>query len=123
MNIVIIVLLTASLLLFIASFFQQDQAKLLAKEVEQLSLKMLQEHYLMKRRLKVLEEELLLSGTSIPPIQEAEDPPNEILKNHVLALHNQGLKVEQISKQSSLSVSMIKQIIKTNQHEFGGWNR
>ncbi|MBS4194688.1 hypothetical protein [Lederbergia citri] len=122
MDTIIIILLSLAVLLFVISFFQSDKVKVLEKEVEQLSMNMLQDHYLMKKRLKVLEEELLIGQSFIndSPKHEKTREPNEILKNHVLALYNQGLDIQQISKQSSLSVETVKDIIKRRQDTFGG---
>ncbi|MCJ8006835.1 hypothetical protein ACFFF5_01050 [Lederbergia wuyishanensis] len=122
MDTIIIFLLGLSIVLFIISFFQTDKVKVLEKEVEQLSMNVLQDHYLMKKRLKVLEEELLMGQNFIDdiPRRELDQEPNEILKNHVLALYNQGLEIQQISKQSSLSVETVKNIIKKRQGTIGG---
>ncbi|MCR2820398.1 hypothetical protein [Lederbergia panacisoli] len=120
MDTIIIILLCLSVLLFVLSFFQTDKVKVLEKEVEQLSMNVLQDHYLIKKRLKVLEEELLMGQNFIDELPKRDKEPNEILKNHVLALYNQGLEIQQISKQSSLSIDTVKNIIKRRQDSFGG---
>lgn len=113
MDTIIIILLSLSVILFIISFFQQDRTKMLEKELEQLSMTVLQENYMTKKRLKVLEEELLLDQDLFHSNSKVEnEKPNEILKNHVLALYHQGLQIEQISKQSSLPIQTVKNIIK-----------
>lgn len=108
---IIIILLSASILLFIISFFQKDSVKIIEKEVEQLSMNMLQEQYMLKKRMKVLEEELLLEDDLLPTQPRKTNTPNEILKSHVLALYNQGLDMKQISQQSSLPLAAVKDII------------
>ncbi|MBS4199672.1 hypothetical protein KHA93_08385 [Bacillus sp. FJAT-49732] len=122
METIIVILLGLSIVLFIISFFQTDKVKVLEKEIEQLSMNVLQDHYLLKKRLKVLEEELLMGQSIIDdvPKREFDREPNEILKNHVLALYNQGLEIKQISKQSSLSVETVQNIINRRQDVFGG---
>jgi len=63
--------------------------------------------------MKILEEELLIGGQA-PHNASFSAPRNEInaiLKNQVIALHKQGLNVEQISKQSALSISEVQKII------------
>lgn len=113
MNTLIIILLSISILLFILSFFQPDKTKTIEKDMEQLSMKILQENYLLKKRVKILEEELLLEESSFNNISKppATSQPNEILKNHVIALYNQGLDLKQISKQSSLPIQTIRSIV------------
>ena len=63
MDTIIIILLSTSILLFIISFFQKDKTKQLEKELEELSFSVLQENYQLKKRMKVLEEELLMEDT------------------------------------------------------------
>lgn len=116
MNTAIMYLLGAAIVLFLLSFLLKDKSKELEKDMEELSMKFLQENYQLKKRLKVLEEELLLE----PEIQSQEPLPaeepvgrvNEILKNHVLALYGQGLDLAAISKQSSLPIEDIRHILR-----------
>ena len=112
MDTIIIILLSTSILLFIISFFQKDRTKQLEKELEELSFSVLQENYQLKKRMKVLEEELLMEDTLLDakPLRSSGEP-NEILKNHVLALYNQGLNIQQIANQSSLSPDIVGKII------------
>ncbi|MCJ7843415.1 hypothetical protein MUB24_21570 [Lederbergia sp. NSJ-179] len=124
MNILVIILLSLAILLFLVSLFQPDKTKALEKEMEQLSMKMLQENYLLKKRVKVLEEELLITDLQGPlPKQNQVNRPNEILKNQVIALYHQGLNLGQISKQSSLPMNKVQQIIKTYEAAVGGHQR
>lgn len=115
MTIVIISLLSLSSLLFIISFFQRDRYKTLEKDVEELSMNFLQENYTLKKRLKVLEEELLMEEGPVfqaPPPQRPKKKVHEIVKNQVLALHAQGMNMEQIAKQSALPVMDVQEIIR-----------
>ncbi|MEK3890730.1 hypothetical protein [Bacillus sp. FSL K6-3431] len=112
METVIIILLSAAILLFLVSFFQKDRVKIMEKEVEQLSMNVLQEQYMLKKRMKVLEEELLVDDDLLQSqANQGFNSPNEILKSHVLALYNQGLNIQQISNQSSLPVEKVQDII------------
>lgn len=112
MDTLIISLLCGSILLFIVSFFQKDKTKQLEKEVEELGLTVLKEHYQLKKRMKVLEEELLIEESlmGIEP-KVAGQEINEILKSQVLSLYSQGVNLKQISSQSSLSLDTVKKII------------
>ncbi|WP_313430956.1 hypothetical protein [Siminovitchia terrae] len=117
MNIAIIILLSASLLLFIISFFQKDKTRELEAEFEELSMSLLQDYHNLKKRIGILEEELLLEKQVVHPLHNklTEERPvvHEVLKNQVLALHQQGIDLQQISKQSSLSPQMVKKIIES----------
>ena len=118
MTTIIISLLSLSILLFVVSFFQRDRYKTIEKDVEELSMNFLQENYTLKKRLKVLEEELLMDEG--PLFQHAAPPKrpkkkvHEIVKNQVLALHSQGMNMEQIAKQSALPLSDVEEIIQNS---------
>ena len=119
MDIAILILLGASALCFILSFLQKDPAKQLEREMEELTMTLFKESQNMKKRISILEEELLMekgmvdmaasrtSGAAILP------NVNEILKNQVLALYERGVSLEQISRQSSLSTKTVQQIIES----------
>jgi hypothetical protein len=117
MDIAIIVLFSVSAFFFIVAFFQKDHGKQLEKEVEELTITLLEENQKMKKRISILEEELLLDKGLSEPFSPKEQgvPPleniNAILRNQVLALHKRGISLEQISKQSSLAAETVKRII------------
>lgn len=116
MNGLIIGLAAAGIVFFLLSFFVKDRSRLLEKEVEDLSLQFLQETYQLKKKIKVLEEELLI-GPPVTSLQktaaagETAASVNEILKNQVISLYYQGVKLEDIARQSSLSLSQVRQIL------------
>ncbi|WP_100331569.1 hypothetical protein [Bacillus xiapuensis] len=124
----IIGLASAALLLFLFSFFQKDSYSKLEKEVEELSMQFLQETYQLKKKIKILEEELLMDDsfenseakTSTPLSQPSV---NAILKNQVISLYNQGANLNSIAQQSSLSLEQVKKILKPYMNQArGGWH-
>ncbi|WP_409289287.1 hypothetical protein [Peribacillus sp. SCS-37] len=120
MELVILTLLILSAVLFVLSFLRKDGVKVLEKEVEQLSLSYMQDMYRLNKKISILEEELLqdsIGGFNSTGNREPEkNSVNEILKNQVLALYRQGLSVERISAQSTLSQEEILEIIEEGQH-------
>ncbi|WP_338470254.1 hypothetical protein R4Z10_15815 [Niallia sp. XMNu-256] len=79
-------------------------------------MQQLQEIYQMKKKLKVLEEELLVTEmdepTSVTSFSRKENKDvHDIIKNQVWSLSKQGIPVEQIAKQSSLSVTDVESIL------------
>jgi hypothetical protein len=52
-------LLAFAIIVLILSFFKRDKVNELEEQLEQLSLTVMQEHYQIKKRIKILEEELL----------------------------------------------------------------
>ncbi|KAA0549410.1 hypothetical protein FZW96_05740 [Bacillus sp. BGMRC 2118] len=59
MEYIMIGLLSFAVLLLILSFFKRDKVNDIEEQLEQLSLTVMQENYQMKKRIKILEEELL----------------------------------------------------------------
>lgn len=74
---------------------------------------------MIKKKLKVLEEELLVSDESFQPAlsmrqhtyENEKKEVHEIIKNQVWSLLQQGLSVEQIARQSSLAPSEVESIL------------
>ncbi|BCB04823.1 helix-turn-helix domain-containing protein [Bacillus sp. KH172YL63] len=112
MELLFIGLVSFSILLLLISFFQKDRYREIEKEIEELSMNVLQENYQLKKRLRVLEEELMMDGDA--PVKKrtsVRNPIHEVVKNQVLALHQQGISIDQIAKQSALSKSEVQQLI------------
>ncbi|NHM30315.1 hypothetical protein [Neobacillus terrae] len=121
-------LLGFSIILFIISFFQRDTYKSLKDEFDQFTMQQVQENYLLKKKLKVLEEELLVNDIEAPsvPLRFKEEGSrnqkreiHDIIKNQVLALAQQGKPIEQIAQQSSLSINEVYAILK----ELSEWGK
>jgi uncharacterized protein YoxC len=58
----IVSILIVAVVLFVLSFFMNDRLEELENQVEQLSITTMQDTYQMKKKVKVLEEELLSDG-------------------------------------------------------------
>lgn len=115
-------LLAFSLLLLIISAFLKDPYKKIREEIDQLSMQQIQDMYIVKKKLKVLEEELLVndinfqraSSVRSSSISNEKKEIHVIIKNQVWSLVQQGLTVEQIARQSSLTPSEVESIISEN---------
>jgi hypothetical protein len=112
MNAVYIGLLTIAILLLIYSFFKKDPVHRLEKELEELTLTHMQDMYNVKRKIKILEEELFIQDSAEAVAKQPH--VNEILKAQVLSLFQQGLSLDQISKQSTLPMETVRKIIEDN---------
>lgn len=112
-------LLGVSILLFIFSFFAKDPYKSLQDTMDQLSLQTYQELHKVKKKLKLLEEELLLDTIDLSPNYSSTASAratkgssiHAIIKNQIWSLAAQGVPVEQIANQSSLSIYEVERII------------
>lgn len=110
MNGLLIGLAAGGTAFIVLSFFLKDRQRLLEKDLEELSLHMLQEHYQINKKIRLIEEELLISDDLSSSIKKT-GPINQIIQNQVIALYNQGVDISQIAGQSSLSVEQVKRIL------------
>lgn len=111
---VIITLIVVSIVLFVLSFFMNDKFSEIENDLEQFSISSMQDTYQIKKKLKVLEEELLTgsyAGESLATNEGYhEEQPMMIQKVH--NLHKQGSSVEEISNLTNLTEHDVKTIIK-----------
>lgn len=142
-----LIIMIIGIVVIIVSFFVKDKSAKVEKELDDLSINIYQETNSLKRRIKTLEEELLVEpnfqvkapkaaqakqqdamatfqqvaaqvkaaqsyGTQTQQAKASTSKPiNGILVSQVLALHSQGLSIEEISKRSTLSYTQIQSII------------
>ena len=130
-----VIIMIVGILCIIVSFFLKDSTKRVERDVEELSINIYQETNNIKRRLKIVEEELLLepnfqikaakktqpaaNGNGSPQTssihtftqQRMSKPINSILMSQVLELNKQGLSIPEISKLSTLSEEQVIEII------------
>ena len=109
-----IIIMILGVLLIALSFFIKDTSKKVETEVEDLSFTVYQETSALKRRLKVIEEELLIEPINSAPKKSASAVKpviHEIIKSQVLELHKQGYSLKDISSRSSLTIEEVKSVI------------
>ena len=114
MGYLIISLFVLAALLFAISFFLKDPYKELREEIDQLTIQQIQDLYQIKKKLKVLEEELLVNDTTLEKqtsFNTGKNQIHDIIKNQVWSLAQQGMDINQIAKQSSLSNKEVQEII------------
>lgn len=104
----VISLLIIAISLFIISFFTNDRFKDIENQVEQLSLSNLQDSYQMKRKIKILEEELLPSQFDF----SNQTGTKSTLEKQVESLYQQGYTIAQISQATKVSEYDIESLIK-----------
>ncbi|SOC21151.1 hypothetical protein SAMN05880501_112135 [Ureibacillus xyleni] len=128
------ILMIIGIICIFLSFFLKDSAKKVEQELEDLSISIYQETNALKKRLKVVEEELLLEPNfnvkspvstkkqmdtykqqvptkSFKTSQTKQTQINEILVAQVIALNKQGYPIDEISKMSTLSNEQIQSIL------------
>lgn len=112
---VFVTIIVIGLVLLICSFFMKDKLSDLEDQLEQFSISTMQDTYQMKKKIKILEEELLTEnlgdhGSSIPA--SVENKP--LLIQKVYHLHEQGFSPEDISKQTNLDRHDVQTILNNN---------
>lgn len=109
-----LILMGAGILVIIVSLFM-SRSKNEDADTEDISVTLYKETSQIKRRLKVIEEELLLDSVPLKPSpsKPATAGIHQILVSQVLALHKQGYNIVQIAERSSLTVQQIEKIIAT----------
>jgi Mor family transcriptional regulator len=114
MGYIIISLVALAAILFILSFFLKDPYMELREELDQLTIQQIQDLYQIKKKLKVLEEELLVNDSILDKqssFNTGKKQIHDIIKNQVWSLAQQGMDLNQIAKQSSLSTHEVQEII------------
>ena len=129
METIIVLLFSLAIVLLIISFFGKDKVAKLEEDLEQMTLTYMQDIYQLKKKVKILEEEFVIQDDPVPSVKDQStvtsndiEPIHEILKSQVLSLYSQGLTLDQIARQSSLTkeqtISVIEQQrLRVNEHE------
>lgn len=73
MLITIVTILAIGLILFILSYFMNDRIEEVENQLEQFSITTMQDTYQMKKKIKILEEELLPESTSHSTVSNNKD--------------------------------------------------
>ena len=120
MEMLIVLLFSLAIVLLIISFLGKDKVAKLEEDLEQMTLTYMQDIYQLKKKVKILEEEFVIQDDPVSSVKDQStvtsndiEPIHEILKSQVLSLYSQGLTLDQIARQSSLTkeqtISVIEQ--------------
>lgn len=117
------ILIVIAIIIYLLSFFKQSKLENLEKQVEQLSLSMIQESYHLKKQIKVLQEELMIDSFQSPRGEGMHIRPidfNNTLPVHtqIIHFHKEGYSIQEIAKQTSLPLEEVRLIIQ--QQHWGG---
>ncbi|GAB2573352.1 hypothetical protein [Gracilibacillus alcaliphilus] len=98
--------------LWITSFFLQDKFKHLEEQMEQLSISSLQETYQLKKKINVLEEELLMDDFSMQRSLQFKTQMSASVISEVKELYQQGHDTDSIAEQLNLDEYDVIAIVK-----------
>lgn len=110
MEYAMIILLALAILLLVISYYGKDPVKMLQEEMEQLSLSVIQETYLLKKKIKVLEEELLTNDID-NDMRLPQTSVMDLSNSTILSLYDKGLSYEEIGKRANLPVEEVRLIL------------
>jgi|SRR5690625_853201 len=121
MGFVFLTLLIVAIALYVSSYFMSDKIDQLEEQFEQFSISSMQDTYQMKKKIKILEEELLTQDITLAQSEIAASPEIDVnisdkplLIQKIYHLHQQGYSVEDIAEQTDLNNHDIKTILKHN---------
>ncbi len=115
-----IILFIVGIITSIASFFFGKSSSKYVDELEKVSISLHQETNSLKKRLKNVEEELMISATPVmfnDSIQQSLKPKtkavHEIIVNQILSLHSQGYSINEIANRASLAKSDVQTVLQS----------
>ncbi|MGM7721120.1 hypothetical protein [uncultured Metabacillus sp.] len=115
MTVMIIILFIISIALIGISFFQRDNVKELEQELDHLQMSSMQEIYKLKKKMRVLEEELLQNDTPLKEDPKSASEDNQLNTSRILAKYRQGMSIEAIALSEGTSVKEIRTIVEKNE--------
>lgn len=115
MTIVIIILFIISIVLIGISYLQRDNVKELEQELDHLQLSAMQEIYKLKKKMRVVEEELLQNDTPLKEESKSFSEEEQANTSRILAKYRQGMSVEALALSEGTSVGEIRSIVEQNE--------
>ncbi|MFC0558094.1 hypothetical protein [Halalkalibacter alkalisediminis] len=115
LEIVLICLFTLATLLFILSFFRKDKTDELEKQVDQMSITYMQEIYQLKSKIRLLEDELLISADQSTAIRQNHTNSHHKLLTEIIDLYEKGYDIQSISIKTKLSKDEVNGLLDSYQ--------
>ncbi|MBB4825724.1 hypothetical protein HNO89_002960 [Sporosarcina luteola] len=116
MDHIILLLLIVGIVFVLLSFLFGRSSNKHAEDIENVSISLHQETNQLKKRLKAVEEELMIGVSHVNPSSGPKSktkPVHEIIVNQILSLHSQGYSIADISKRSSLSLEEVAEVLRS----------
>jgi len=109
-----LILLCIGIICVILSFFVGNSTSKNEEDIENISISLHQETNQLKKRLRAIEEELMISVGPVANEQRRKSKPvHEIIINQILSLKAQGYSIPEIAKRSSLSDEEVMDVLKS----------
>jgi hypothetical protein len=114
------ILLIIGLISIVASFFIGNFSNKYADELEKVSISLHEETNSLKKRIRVVEEELMIGTHPMPSAnkrkmttQPKAKPVHDIIISQIVSLHSQGYSINEIAKRSSLSNQDVTSVLQS----------
>lgn len=110
-----LLLIVIGLIVVVASFFTGKSNRISPDELEKISMSLHQETNGLKKRIRAVEEELMIGMTPMHKQGSLvkEKPIHEIIINQILSLNSQGFSIEDIAKRASLSKEEVLSVLQS----------
>ncbi|OLO26945.1 hypothetical protein BTR23_21470 [Alkalihalophilus pseudofirmus] len=119
MEIVIIVLFVLAIVLIVASLFMKDRTKDLENQLDGFTMTFMQEIYQLKKKITILEEELLSGSEDTFLNQTMKKNTTSGLINEVASYYEAGYSIEKIAELTTLSENEVLGLIASYQRKDG----
>ncbi|MGO4887174.1 hypothetical protein ACJ2A9_05395 [Anaerobacillus sp. MEB173] len=108
METILLILFASSCVLFLLSFFRKEQNKEVERQIENFSITLMQEIYQLKKKIKVLEEEILIGSDEkyfeTPGIQQNS-------QQKIIDLYENGYALREIAEITSIASEAVEEVI------------
>jgi hypothetical protein len=118
-EIAILCLFTFAALLFILSLFRKDKTVELENQIEQMSITYMQEIYQLKRKVRYLEEELLISAEQSNSLRQNHLNSHKKLLEEIFDLYERGFDIHAIASKTRLSPDEVNHLLESNSQPNG----
>ena len=107
-----LLLLVIGVVAVIASFFAGNKSRMMDDQLENISISLHQETSNLKKRVRLLEEELMVASPAPEPVTAAPKKTiHAIIVNQITSLHSQGYTIPEIAKRASLSEKEVTDVL------------
>jgi len=111
-----LILVSIGIIAVIVSFFVGGSARKYSEDLEKVSMSLHQETSGLKKRLRAVEEELMIgigNSRTSKPNHPTGKPVHEIIVNQILSLHAQGFSTDDIAKRSSITNKEVAAVLRS----------
>lgn len=111
LELAILILFSIAILLFLLSFFRKDRTAEIEKQLENISITYMQEIYQLKKKIRLLEEELLINHQPPSFQRQTKSTSQQQLLQEVVSLYEQGENTEAIATATGLTIDEVQRLL------------